>query len=54
MREWEDNIRIHITDVVYEGVNWMHLAQERDLWRTVLKRAINLAVLLKAVNFLFS
>jgi hypothetical protein len=27
---WEDNIRMDITDVGWEGVNWIHVAQDRD------------------------
>jgi hypothetical protein len=27
---WEDNIRIYYKEIGWEGVNWMHLAQNRD------------------------
>jgi hypothetical protein len=27
---WEDNIRIDLREVVWEGVYWMHLAQDRN------------------------
>jgi hypothetical protein len=27
MYRWEDNIKIELTEVGYEGVDWIHLAQ---------------------------
>jgi hypothetical protein len=29
-RRWEDNIRMDLREVGREGVEWMHLAQDRD------------------------
>jgi hypothetical protein len=29
---WEDNI---IMEIEWEGVDWMHLAQDRDRWRAL-------------------
>jgi hypothetical protein len=29
-RRWEDNIRIDIREIEWEGVDWIHLAQDRD------------------------
>jgi hypothetical protein len=28
---WEDNIRMDIWEIRWEGVDWMHLAQDREL-----------------------
>jgi hypothetical protein len=30
-RRWEDNIRMALTEIVWEGVDWIHLAQDRKL-----------------------
>jgi hypothetical protein len=30
---WEDNIRMDLREIGLEGVNWMHLAQDRDQWQ---------------------
>jgi hypothetical protein len=30
---WEDNSRMYIREIGWEGVDWIHLAQERDQWR---------------------
>jgi hypothetical protein len=29
-RKWEDNIRMDLREIWWEGVNWIHLAQDRD------------------------
>jgi hypothetical protein len=29
-RRWENNIRIDLRETGLEGVDWMHLAQDRD------------------------
>jgi hypothetical protein len=29
-RTWEDNIRMDPREIWWEGVDWMHLAQDRD------------------------
>jgi hypothetical protein len=31
-RGWEDNITMDIREIRREGVDWMHLAQDRDQW----------------------
>jgi hypothetical protein len=42
-RRWED-IRIDIREIRWEGVEWMHLAQDRDQWRTLVNSVMNLRV----------
>jgi hypothetical protein len=32
-RIWEDNIKVELCEIWLEGVNWIHLAQDRDRWR---------------------
>jgi hypothetical protein len=29
---WEDNIKMDLRDIVWDGVDWIHLAQNRDQW----------------------
>jgi hypothetical protein len=50
----KDNIRIDVREVVWNGMDWMLLAQERDQWRAVVKTVTNLWVPLKPGNFLTS
>jgi hypothetical protein len=30
---WEGNIRMDLREVMWEGVDWMYLAQNMDQWR---------------------
>jgi hypothetical protein len=30
---WEDNIRIDLREIRWEGVDWIHLAQDREQWQ---------------------
>jgi len=41
-RRWEDNIRIDLGEIVWEVVDWIHLAQDRDHWRAPVNTAMNL------------
>jgi hypothetical protein len=43
-RRWEDNIRMDLRETVWEGVDWMHLVQNRDQWRTLVITVMNLRV----------
>jgi len=43
-RRWEDNIRIDLREIVLKVVDWLHLAQDRDQWRTVVNTVMNLRV----------
>jgi hypothetical protein len=29
-RRWEDNIKVNLKEIGREGVDWIHLAQDRD------------------------
>jgi len=39
-----DSIKVHLKDVVCEGVGWIHLAQDRDQWRALMNMIVNLRV----------
>jgi hypothetical protein len=41
-RRWEDNIRMDLTEIGWEGVNWMHLDQGRDQWQALVNTVMNL------------
>jgi hypothetical protein len=43
-RRWVDNIRMDLSEIGWEGVDWMHLAQGRDQWWAVVKMVMNLRV----------
>jgi hypothetical protein len=39
--KWEDNIKIDLMDVRYEGVDWIHETQYWDLWRVLVNTVMN-------------
>jgi hypothetical protein len=41
---WEDNIRMDFREIRWEDVDWLHLAQDREQWWTVVNRVMNLWV----------
>jgi hypothetical protein len=53
-RRWEGSIKMNLTEIGLEGVDWIHLAQDRDQWRTLVNMIMNLMVLQKPGNFLTS
>jgi hypothetical protein len=38
------NIKTDLREIGCEGINWIHLAQNRDQWRAVMDTAVNLLV----------
>jgi hypothetical protein len=42
---WEDGIKVDLTEIGCEGVEWIELAQDRDRWRAVVNAVMNLRVL---------
>jgi hypothetical protein len=45
-RRWQDGIRMDLTEIAWGGVEWIHLAQDRDRWRAVVNAVMNLRVLM--------
>jgi hypothetical protein len=45
-RRWEDGIKMDLEEIGWGGgVEWIHLAQDRDRWRAVVSAVMNLRVL---------
>jgi hypothetical protein len=45
-RRWKDGIRMDLRELGWGGgVEWIHLAQDRDRWRAVVSAVMNLRVL---------
>jgi hypothetical protein len=40
----EDNITMDLREIVWEGADWIHLAQDRDQWRGVVKTVMKIRV----------
>jgi hypothetical protein len=43
-RRWEGNIRMDLNEIGWEGVDWMHLAQDRDQWLALVNTVKKLRV----------
>jgi hypothetical protein len=37
-RRWEDNIRMYLREIGWEGAEWQHMVQDRDQWRDLVNR----------------
>jgi hypothetical protein len=44
-RRWEDGIKMDVREIGWGDVEWIHLARDRDRWRTVVNAVMNLRVL---------
>jgi hypothetical protein len=40
--KWEDNIKMDLQEVGYRDVDWIMLAQDRDMWRALVNVVMNL------------
>jgi ribosome biogenesis protein Nip4 len=50
-RRWEDGIKMDLRETGWGLVEWIHLAQVRDRWRTVVNAVIKLLVLVPRVSY---
>jgi hypothetical protein len=44
-RRWVDNIKIDLREIGWDAVNWIDMAQDRDPWRALVNKVMNLRVL---------
>jgi hypothetical protein len=43
-RRWVDNIKMDLREMGWDGMNWIDLAQDRDQWRALVNKVMNLRV----------
>jgi hypothetical protein len=41
-RRWVDNIKMDLREIVWDGMDWIELAQDRDQWRALVNTVMNL------------
>jgi hypothetical protein len=41
---WVDNVKMYLGEMGWCGVDWISLAQDRDIWRAVVNAVMNLWV----------
>jgi hypothetical protein len=42
--KWEDIITMDLGEIVWSGMDWIHLAEDRDPWQAVMNMVMNLWV----------
>jgi hypothetical protein len=43
-RRWVDNIKMDHREIGWDGMDWIHLAKDRDQWRAFVNTVMNLRV----------
>ena len=43
-RRWVDNIRMNLQEVGFGYMDWIGLAQDREMWRTLVSAVMNFRV----------
>ena len=41
---WQDNIKMDLQEVGYDGMDYIDVAQDRDMWRALVNAVMNLRV----------
>jgi hypothetical protein len=49
---WVDNIKMDLTEIGWDGIDWIDLAQNRDQWRALVNAVMNIRVPYNAGKFL--
>jgi hypothetical protein len=39
---WKDNINVELREIGSEGMDWIHLTQDRDRWRALVNTVMKL------------
>jgi hypothetical protein len=42
--KWEDNIKMDLREIEWEGVDWIHMAHYRIQWKAFMNTIMNLQV----------
>jgi hypothetical protein len=43
-RRWEDNVKMDLREIGWDGMDWIDLADDRDQWRALVNTGMSLRV----------
>jgi hypothetical protein len=43
-RRWVDNIKMDLTEIGWDDMDWIDLVQDRDQWRALVNTVMNIGV----------
>jgi hypothetical protein len=43
-RRWVDNIEMYLREIVWDGMDWIDLAQDKEHWRALVNTVMNLRI----------
>jgi hypothetical protein len=43
-RRWVDNVKIDLTEIGWDGMDWIDLAQDTDQWRALVNTVMSLGL----------
>jgi hypothetical protein len=43
-RRWMDSIKMDLREIVWDGMNWIDVTQDRDQWRALVNTVTNLRI----------
>jgi hypothetical protein len=43
-RRWDDNIKMDLREIGWSGMDWIDLDQDRDQWRALVNKVMNIRV----------
>jgi hypothetical protein len=49
-RRWEDNIKMNLREIAWCGGEWINLAQDKGLWRALMKAVKNYRIIVNTVQ----
>jgi hypothetical protein len=50
-RRWVDNIKMDLREIIWDGMDWIDLPQDRDQWKALVNAVMNLRVPYNAGKF---
>jgi hypothetical protein len=53
-RGWVENIKMHLREIGWNGIDWINLAQDWDQWKALVNKVMNLRVPQNTTKFLSS